>query len=328
MTAALGIIINVATDLKTNVWAWLAVVVLVVAGAAVGLGLEKRSRTPAAAAPDATDASDATTSQVNSGQHGVQVNVGGSSDRITVKSRSGTAGLTVGVLVIVATLAGLVAGAWLPRPGPGPVPAGGGGGAPAWTVSMGPDQCTTGWVVPDEGQSSIPVPEGPPPGAVLSSGGQVVVTLQGVREEAAVLQSISVEVVRRSSPLSGIYLPGLCGSDVTPHFYGTDLDAPRPRVVPMPGKQGGEVVPAQEFSFKVGKSDVEKVVVVPTSSSGYVEWYLHVEWTSGGERGDLRIDDGGKPFRTTSAAAAKRWCTTYVSHSVVWAAPDGGAQCD
>jgi hypothetical protein len=85
--AALGILINVATDLKTSIWAWLAVVVLVIAGAAVGFDLEKRSksRTPEdGQAPPASEAA----SQANSGKQGVQVHVGGSSDRITVKSRS------------------------------------------------------------------------------------------------------------------------------------------------------------------------------------------------------------------------------------------------
>ncbi|WIX92514.1 hypothetical protein [Amycolatopsis sp. DG1A-15b] len=256
------------------------------------------------------------------------MNVGGASDRITVKSHSGTAGITVGVLVIVATLAGLATGAWLlPRPELASAespPDGGGAGAPAWAVSMRTDQCKSGWVVPDQGQSSIPVPDGgQPAGAVLSSGGRVEVTFQGVSDEAAVLQSISVEVVRRSSPMRGIYLPGQCGSNVTPHFYATDLDSPRPQVVPMPGEQSGETIPAQEFSFKVGKSDVEKVVVIPTATSGDVEWYLHVKWSSGSQQGNLRIDDNGKPFRTTAATAAKTWCTKYLSDSVVWAEPTG-----
>jgi hypothetical protein len=331
VTATLGIVINVATDLKTSVWAWLAVVVLVIAGAAVGFELEKRSRSRPPADGQGPLAS-ATVSQANHGRQGVQVSVGGSSDRITVKSRSGTAGLTVGVLVIGATLAGMVTGALLvPRPAPAAADssADGGGTPPAWAVSMQPDQCRTGWVVPDHGLSSIPVPDGPPPGAVLSSGGQVEVTFQGASDEAAVLHSMSVEVVRRSPPLNGIYLPGTCGSDVTPHYYATDLGSARPQVIPMPGVQSGRPIPAQEFSFKVAKTDVEKVVVVPTSSSGYVEWYLHVKWSSGSRQGDLRIDDGGgKPFRTTAATAAQKWCTKYLLNSVVWTAPDGDTPCD
>lgn len=325
VTAALGIGINVATDLKSSVWAWLAVVVLVVAGAAVGFGAEKRARSRMPVGGQEAPAPGAV-SQANHGKQGVQVNVGGSSDRITVKSRSGTAGLTVGVLVIVATLAGMVAGAWLlQRSGPATADPAAGGGVPNWAVSMRPDQCETGWVVPDQGQTSIPVPrEGPPDGAALSSGGHVEVTFQGASDAATVLHSISVEVVSRSAPLGGIYLPGTCGSDVTPHHYATDLGSPRPQVVPVPGEQGGQVVPAQEFSFKVAKDDVEKVVVVPTASSGYVEWYLHVRWSSGSSQGDLRIDDGGKPFRTTAATAAEKWCT---KDSATWTEPDGDPSC-
>jgi hypothetical protein len=330
VTAALGIVINIATDLKTSVWAWLAVIVLVIAGAAVGFELEKRSRSRPQGGSQTPPASEPA-SQANSGKQGIQVNVGGSSDRITVKSRSGTAGLIVGLVAVVGTLAGMVTEAWLvPRPAPATAdsPAAGGGAAPAWAVSMQPDQCKSGWVVPDQGQSSIPVADGQPPGAVLSSGGQVEVTFQGVTDEAVVLQSMSVEVVRRSSTLNGIYLPGLCGSDVTPHYYATDLGSPRPQVTPMPGEQSGQTIPAQEFSFKVGKSDVEKAIIIPTASTGYVEWYLHVKWSSGSRQGDLRIDDGGKPFRTTAATAAKKWCTRYLSDATVWSEPNGDTPCD
>jgi hypothetical protein len=327
VAAGLGVAINVATDLKTSVWAWLAVVVLVVAGAAVGFGADKRSRSrPPESAGTPLDP--AAVNQVNHGKQGIQVHVGGSSERITVKSRSGTAGVTVGVLVIVATLAGLAAGAWLvprPRATAAEPAADGGAAAPVWSVSMRTEQCKSGWVVPDQGQSSVPVPgNGQPPGAALGTGGRVEVTFQGVSEEAAVLHSIVVEVVRRAPPLAGLYLPGQCGSNVVPHFYAADLDSPRPQVVPKPGQDGGETIPAREFSFKVGRSDVEKIVVVPTAQSGYVEWYLHVRWSSGSRQGDLRIGDGDKPFRTTAVTGAKPWCTSYEANPLAWVAPTGG----
>ncbi|GAA3563644.1 hypothetical protein GCM10022222_54280 [Amycolatopsis ultiminotia] len=323
-------IINVATDLKTNVWAWLAVGVLVGAGAVTGWAAERRSP-PAPGSPSRAAPVAEAVNQANYAEHGVQVHVGGSSEQITVKSRSGTAGVTLGVLVIVATLAGMAAGAWLiPRAEPAAAgPTGSGAAAPAWAMTMQPEQCDTGWVVPDHGQSSIPVPDsGGPEGAVLTSGGRVEVTFQGVRDEAAVLHSISVEVVRRAPALPGIYLPGLCGSDVRPHFYATDLDAPRPVVVPAAGEEGGVSVPARQFSFQVGKSDVEKAIVVPNVAKGSVEWYLHVKWSSGNSQGDLRIGDGDRPFRTTAATAAKKWCTQYPADgSAVWGKPDGATPC-
>lgn len=298
------------------------------AGATVGSESEKRTRSHSLAG--SVPASAEAVGQAHYGRHGVQVHAGGPIGPVTVKSRSGTAGLTLGVLVIVATLVGMMAGAWLApqsKRAADAAPADGDFVAPAWQVSM-PNRCGASWVIPDTGQSSIPISDGPPAGAALGSGGIIYVTFQGLGDEAAVLQSVSVEVVRRSAPLRGVYVRGRCGSNITPHFYKTDLDDPQPQVIPMPGEDAGQTVPAQEFSFKVGKSDVEKAVIVPSTSHGYVEWYLHVKWTSGDRQGDLRIGDGTKPFKSTATAAAKRWCVDYGSDELAWVDLPDGAPCE
>lgn len=335
LSAAAGIIINVATDLKTNVWAWLGVAVLVVAGAAVGLGIDKRQRQPKPVADrqvqhDPLD--EGRVSQVSSGDHGFLVHVGGDSERITIKA--GAFSITAGIVVIAATLAGLVVGARLSTNGAprqstrGAVAAGSGeAAAPAWVTSLQPAGCSSGWVVPDTGRSSMPVTDGPPPGATLGSGGNVIVTFQGVSDEAAVLHSISVEVLRRGPALRGIYLPGQCGSDVKPRFYATDLSKPSPTVVPVAGEDSGEIIPPKKFSYQVGRNDVEKIVVTPTMAQGYVEWVIHVKWSSGSRQGDLRIDDHGRPFRTTATHSATPWCTKYAQQGLTWSAATQDSPC-
>jgi hypothetical protein len=32
-----------------------------------------------------------------------------------------------------------------------------------------------------------------------------------------------------------------------------------------------------------------------------VNWYVEVQWSSGGRQGTIRIDDHGKPFRTSGS---------------------------
>jgi hypothetical protein len=176
-------------------------------------------------------------------------------------------------------------------------------GPPVAAVSsFMPVGCRTGWVVPDRGDERIPYTTRPLAG-VLSSGGEVTVTVQGLTGRSVVLQSMTVEVVRRSPPMAGVYLPEGCQGEVTPRQFVLDLDAAAPRIVTEPG--------SVSFPYKVNDIEPEQFVITPEVTAGDVEWRLRLRWTSGGETGELMVDDAGKPFRTTATAGARKFCFAF-----------------
>lgn len=126
-------------------------------------------------------------------------------------------------------------------------------------------------------------------------------TVQGTSREAVVLKGMNVRVVSRKAPLPwSAYLMGNgCGSGIMPQTFASHLDAGHPTLRPVSGTQGDTVVPAVDFPYKVSSEDVE-VFNLDMKAVGYdVSWYLELEWSSGGKEGTLRIDDHGKPFRTS-----------------------------
>jgi hypothetical protein len=49
----------------------------------------------------------------------------------------------------------------------------------------------------------------------------------------------------------------------------------------------------------VSESDPEVFYVIAHAKANDVSWYLELDWSSGNRSGTLRIDDKGKPFRTS-----------------------------
>ncbi|MGC5535714.1 helix-turn-helix domain-containing protein [Streptomyces sp. SR-10] len=143
-------------------------------------------------------------------------------------------------------------------------------------------------------------------------------TVQGTSHEAVVLKGMHVRVLSRKAPLPwSAYLMGNgCGSGIAPQTFAAHLDAGHPTLRPVPGKQGDVVVPAVDFPYKVTSEDVE-VFNLDMKAVGYdVTWYLELEWTSGGNEGVLRIDDHGKPFRTSGMKGRPEY--VYGNEEVGW----------
>ncbi|MEU9058638.1 helix-turn-helix domain-containing protein [Streptomyces sp. NPDC048430] len=143
-------------------------------------------------------------------------------------------------------------------------------------------------------------------------------TLQGRSGEAVVLNGLHVRVLGRNAPLAwGAYSMGNgCGGGITPQTFDIDLDDSRPRTKPVAGEDAGVVVPAKDFPYRVSSTDVEVFHLDAHVEGHDVTWYLELEWTSGGRSGMLRIDDGGKPFRTSSLTARPSYY--YRSDTAQW----------
>lgn len=155
-------------------------------------------------------------------------------------------------------------------------------------------------------------------GGVEGGNMRLQLTVQGTSREAVVLKGLYVRVLSRKAPLPwSAYLMGNgCGSGIAPQTFASDLDAGHPVITPVPGTQGDRVIPAVPFPYKVSSEDVE-VFNLDVKTTGYdVTWYLELKWSSGGREGMLRIDDGGKPFRTSGMRGRPMY--TYGNDEVKW----------
>jgi hypothetical protein len=136
----------------------------------------------------------------------------------------------------------------------------------------------------------------------VSSGEQyVTLTVQGTGEETVVLDSLKVRVVGRGAPLPwNDYAMGVgCGGNVPKRPFTIALDAARPTVEAVAG--------GRDFPLKVSESDPEAIHITADASAYDVRWYLELAWSSGSRGGTLRIDDDGKPFRTSGSNGRPRY---------------------
>ncbi|WP_329348867.1 helix-turn-helix domain-containing protein [Streptomyces sp. NBC_01261] len=135
-------------------------------------------------------------------------------------------------------------------------------------------------------------------------GGQtnVEISVQGRSSTAVVLEALRVRVVGRTAPAPGTAysMARGCGGDISPRYFGVNLDAHRPLVRPEPGGDMGKTVPALHLPYRVSATDPEVLLVKARTGTCDCRWYLELDWSSQGRTGTLRVDDHGKPFRTSS----------------------------
>ncbi|MFI8828418.1 helix-turn-helix domain-containing protein [Streptomyces sp. NPDC053431] len=156
------------------------------------------------------------------------------------------------------------------------------------------------------------VPPPPPPqdtrswaralGGIDGGHMQLQLTVTGRTQAPVVLTALHVRIVERDTPLKrAAYSMGDgCGSGITPQTFDVDLDAPRPYVKPVAGQDGDRVVPAKDFPYKVATGDPQVLNLDVHTEEHVASWYLELDWSSGAERGTVRVDDGGQPFRTSA----------------------------
>ncbi|MFB8384019.1 helix-turn-helix domain-containing protein [Streptomyces rubiginosohelvolus] len=137
-------------------------------------------------------------------------------------------------------------------------------------------------------------------GAVHAGETGVRITLQGRDDRAVVLESLRIRVVERRSPAEGrVYrMSSGCGGSLTPRMFDVDLDASRPVARPVAGNDSGEPIEAVAFPYRVSVTDPEVFLITGRTVGCDCSWVAELAWSSGGRSGTVRIDDGGRPFRT------------------------------
>lgn len=59
--------------------------------------------------------------------------------------------------------------------------------------------------------------------------------------------------------------------------------------------------------YQVSADDPEVLMISAETETCDCGWYLELEWSSEGRTGTVRIDDAGRPFRTTAIKGLPRY---------------------
>ncbi|MHC3391087.1 helix-turn-helix domain-containing protein [Streptomyces lavendulocolor] len=141
-------------------------------------------------------------------------------------------------------------------------------------------------------------------GAVHGRDTDVRITVQGRGSSAVVLEALHVRVVNRTVPAvrRGIAYSTAdgCGATLQPRYFSVNLDAHRPLPRAVPAGRPDSPSFAVDFPYRVSLQEPQVLLVSAGTESCTCDWYLDLEWSSQGRSGTVRIDDHGRPFRTTS----------------------------
>lgn len=154
----------------------------------------------------------------------------------------------------------------------------------------------------------------------VHAGQQILeVTVHGAGAGAVVLEGLDVRVTaRRTPPAWNVYQmsPG-CGGALTPAVYAVNLDAPRPVARPVDGGDSEGTIRAPAFPMRVSAAEPVVLRVEAATTGCDCDWYLDLRYTGPSGSGSVRIDDSGRPLRTT--AATGRPVYGYASDQGRWA---------
>ncbi|CAM5738584.1 hypothetical protein SALBM311S_09511 [Streptomyces alboniger] len=177
-------------------------------------------------------------------------------------------------------------------------------GATAPTVAVNPykwdSPCSQHYLIDQKAEQVPPPPSEPDArGWVTALGGvaageqMLALTVQGTGRATVVLEALHVRVVEKSAPPAwNDFAMGVgCGGGVETTAFGVDLDAGRPATSPKAGQR--------DFPYSVSESDPEVFYIFADARAHNVSWYLELDWSSGDKQGTVRVDDHGKPFRTS-----------------------------
>ncbi|MGW3360756.1 helix-turn-helix domain-containing protein [Streptomyces bungoensis] len=146
-------------------------------------------------------------------------------------------------------------------------------------------------------------------GAVHGRQTMVQISVQGKSSTAVVLTALRVRVVSRGAPVTGTAyaMDQGCGGDLTPRDFSVNLDVDRPIAHARPGNDSGKPLPAVRFPYRVSATDPEVLLVTATTEAYACDWYLELDWSSQGRTGTVRVDDHGRPFRTSGIKGLPRY---------------------
>ncbi|WP_181727660.1 helix-turn-helix transcriptional regulator [Streptomyces sp. PT12] len=140
-------------------------------------------------------------------------------------------------------------------------------------------------------------------GAVHGGSTIVEATVRPSGDAPVVVESLHVRVTERSAPLDwpAFDMSLGCGGALTPAAFAVDLDEQRPIARPVDGFDGdsGQTLRNPGLPYSVTDDEPLALRVFASASACDCSWYVELVWSSGDERGTLRVDDDGRAFRTS-----------------------------
>ncbi|MEU1541452.1 helix-turn-helix transcriptional regulator [Actinacidiphila glaucinigra] len=138
-------------------------------------------------------------------------------------------------------------------------------------------------------------------GAVHGATTIVETTIRGRGSAPVVVQALHIRVVERRDPprWSSYSMDNGCGGALTPAEYAVDLDAARPQPQPRDGSDSEHTLPVVRLPYQVSAQDPLVLRVHARTVRCDCDWFLELEWSAGGRSDTVRVDDGGRPFRTS-----------------------------
>ncbi|WP_244328608.1 helix-turn-helix domain-containing protein [Streptomyces marokkonensis] len=138
---------------------------------------------------------------------------------------------------------------------------------------------------------------------------RVELSVQGTSRTAVVLTALRVRVTGRAAPAPGnaYAMDEGCGGALTPRHFDVDLDKDRPIARAVAGNDAGTPIPAVRMPYRVSATDPEVLMVTARTGDCDCRWYLELDWSSQGRTGTVRIDDHGRPFRTSGVEELPRY---------------------
>jgi hypothetical protein len=181
----------------------------------------------------------------------------------------------------------------------------------AWKLGCGHDYVIA---KPPDQVPPPPAPQDAAPWAATQDavhGGETLLRLsvQGRSDTAVVLEALRVRVAGRTAPAEGnaYAMDQGCGGSITPRSFTVDLDKDRPIARAVAGNDSGTPIPAARMPYRVSAKDPEVLLVTAATTSCDCRWYLELDWSSQGRTGTVRLDDHGRPFRTSAIKGLPRY---------------------
>ncbi|MEV0218821.1 helix-turn-helix domain-containing protein [Streptomyces sp. NPDC050704] len=197
------------------------------------------------------------------------------------------------------------------RPGSTAVPLTWTANSQVWKSGCGHDY------VVDRPPQEVPPPPAPQDAGVWAGSQDAVhgretivqISVQGRTSTAVVLEALRVRVVGRTAPAKGnaFSMDQGCGGALTPRSFAVDLDVDRPIARSLPGNDTGTPIPAMRMPYQVSAQDSGVLLVTAETQTCDCRWYLELDWSSQGRTGTIRIDDHGRPFRTSGITGLPRY---------------------
>ena len=170
------------------------------------------------------------------------------------------------------------------------------------------------------------------PESAVSKGGlpgspQIVrLSLRGITDEPVTIEGVRARVISDARPLRGWFTasPGCMVQPV--RRAKLDLDSPRAAARYV----GADKRSSRTLSLKLARSDEQVIELQAATRRHRVAWVAELTVRNeDGDRTTLTVDDGGKPFRVTSARASRAYAPIYGQSGIIGYAREepGRADC-